>query len=94
MSVYPLNPVKGNSKLQTPSRTLNTEEYVSRFSKLYLTAELGLKYRLHATHAHTQDDYLSYEIKCPDCGKLMSPVGAPIDCFELGLYACKHCGNR
>ena len=94
MSVYPLSNANGNSKLKTPSLSLNTEEFVRRFSSLYLTAELGQKYRLHATHAHTMDEYLSYDIQCPNCRKQLTPVGAPIDHFDLGLYACSHCGNR
>lgn len=94
MSVYPLSNVNGNTKLKTPSLSLNTEEYVRRSSKLYLTAEMGRKYRLHATRAHTMDDYLNYYIQCPNCRKLLTPVGAPIDCFDLGLYACSNCGNR
>lgn len=94
MSIYPLSNVNGNNKLKTPSLSLNTEEFVRRFSSLYLTAELGQKYRLHATRAHSMNDYLSYDIQCPNCRKLLTPVGAPIDHFDLGLYACNHCGNR
>ena len=94
MSIYPLSNVNNNSKLKTPSLSLNTEEYVRRFNSLYLTAELGHKYRLHATRAHSMNDYLSYDIQCPNCRKLLTPVGSPIDHFDLGLYACSHCGNR
>ena len=94
MTCYPLINLNGNGKLKMPTRTMNNEEHVHRFHDLYLTAELGRKYRLHATHAHTMDDYLSYDIMCPSCAQLLTPAGAPIDHYNLGLYACNHCGKR
>ena len=94
MKCYPL--INGNSsgKLKTPTHTWNSEEYVREHNDLYLTSEPGRKFRLHATHAHSVNDYLAYDIKCPHCSNLLTHVGRPIDYNDLGLYACKFCGNH
>ena len=99
MICYPLVRAKGNTKLLFPRCTMNNEAYVQNHYDLYLTAEGYRKFRLHAKQPHCIDDYLSYDIKCPHCGELLVPIGAPLNYYDLGLYFCRACllrfgGNR
>ena len=92
MSVYPITNVGKNGNTKHPGHTWNTEEWVARHHKLYLTdeyTESGLRYRLHAKDAHRMEDFLPYVVLCPKCYREMKCVGGPRSLHELGLYECK-----
>jgi len=88
MGIYKLGS-KGNSMVKFPMNHLCSDQYAREHFDLYLSEELGHRYRLHAKAAHFTDDFLPYEILCPRCKREMKCVGGPKTLHELGLYECK-----
>ncbi len=92
MTVYLIIDKGANGRIKIPTRTWNTEQFISQHYDFYLTGEFsnaGRRYRLHSRHPHRADDFLPYEIRCPDCGYEMKCIGGPKSLFQLGLYECR-----
>lgn len=102
MSNYPLFSMnKKDPDILTPQNSYYSEQYCEQHCKLYLTTQVHQNekgryqayYRLHASTAHTPEQALAYEIKCPKCDSIMKQVTRQNTGTELGLYTCKRC-NR
>ena len=89
MAVYPIRNTGTSGNTKYSMRTWNTEEFISKIFDFYLTDEAGHRYRLHAKNAHFTDDFLTYDILCPKCNRVMRCIGGPKTLHELGLYECK-----
>ena len=83
----------GEGKMKYPVSTSCADWYAKEHFDLYLSEELGHRYRLHAKDAHFTDDFLPYVILCPRCKKEMKCVGGPKTLHELGLYECQYCND-
>lgn len=86
-----------------PTSNYYSEEYAKAMCDLYLKDEIvkdehgKIKkyYRLHAKHAHTQEEAFVYDIECPNCSNgRLKQVGRQLSHNELGLYACPNCNKR
>lgn len=94
MTVYPLRSVTADGKVKTPTHTLNNEEYISQHYDFWLTDEFDDHYRLHSRIRHSWDDAMSYDLKCPKCGNILTACGAPRNHNDLCLYVCKQCAKH
>ena len=89
MANYKLVNHGSSGKIKHPVHTYCADWYAQEHFDLYLSEEMGHRYRLHAREPHFTDDFLPYMILCPHCKREMKCIGGPKTLHELGLYECR-----
>ncbi len=82
MQNYPLIKMNQEGTLFLPQHSFCSDEYAQRMCDLYLSSQIDLDdegkthkhYRLHAKNSHSMENYLAYDIMCPNCSKLLKPL--------------------
>ncbi len=67
------------------------EATVKRHHKMYLEEIVPKYYRLRSVGGTSAKAAASFTIRCPLCGKRLTPISQPLDEHRLALYCCRSC---
>jgi len=90
---HPLVDCDSDGREKVPMFFSGDERTVRNVHGTYLEEIVPKYYRLRSVTGVSHTTAEAYIIRCPLCGKSMTPITRPVDEHRLALYCCRNCNH-